>query len=48
MNAPVKEFTTPNYALYERMKADWLQQHPDATYQEIEAAVRQFAEECGV
>ncbi len=33
---------------YERRKKEWREQHPNASYQEHEAAVRRIADELGI
>ena len=37
-----------SYACYERLKAEWRAEHPDATPEEYERAMRRIAEQCGV
>jgi len=39
---------TPDYAQYERMKAEWVASHPNATPTEYTEAIRKIAKDCGV
>jgi hypothetical protein len=36
------------YAVYARLKADWLASHPNATPEQIEAAFKAIAERLGL
>lgn len=38
----------PDYREYERRKAEWSAEHPDATPDEYTRAMRVIARECGV
>jgi hypothetical protein len=38
----------PSFAEYERLKRDWLRDHPDCSPAEYEAAMRKIARRCGV
>jgi hypothetical protein len=37
-----------SYSLYEALKADWIRQHPHATPQQYQKAMRQIARKAGV
>jgi hypothetical protein len=39
---------SPNHAEYERRKAEWILNNPNATSIEYEAAMLRIARECGV
>jgi len=38
----------PDYARYERLKAEWINAHPEATPAEYTAAITRIARECGI
>ena len=37
-----------NYVEYERLKGEWLAQHPDATADEVQRALNELEERMGV
>jgi hypothetical protein len=38
----------PDFALYEKLKAEWVKAHPNATPDEYQAAMVAIAQRCGV
>lgn len=50
MNAPAKAppAKQADWARYAQMKREWVDQHPNATPSEYDAAMRKIAKECGV
>ena len=37
-----------NYAEYERLKSEWLEQHPEANAEQVQRALDELAERLGV
>ena len=44
----MREKMTPNYPLYETLKWQWVQTHPNSTPEEYQQAMKRIAKECGV
>lgn len=38
----------PRFAEYERLKCEWISNHPDATPAEYQEAMRALAADCGI
>jgi DNA-binding MurR/RpiR family transcriptional regulator len=38
----------PDFALYEKLKAEWIAAHPNSTPEEYHAAMAAIAQRCGI